>query len=478
MSILYEDNLQSVPCEKRSEILLNRPESQWFERKGIKIRPVDIARPIIAFANAEGGLLVIGASNGKVAGLNYNPKFENEVRQAIHDYIRPHINVPIEKMKLINSSGDLDEVLLLMVSPSDTVYEDQSGKCFMRVGDDSRELKYNDRRELEYNKGLRQYDGEIVKDSTTQDLDSDLISKYCVKIGYKGKDPFSILRARFLLSSDNRQTNACHLLFSKHPQDVFPQASVRVTKFLADEQGVGAKLNIDSDNDYRLYDNIPNLIYQATDIIDRIITKRKSLGNNNEFVFNDIIPRDAWLEGLVNALVHRSYSLSGDYVHIEIYPTRIEVISPGIFPGLANTSDLMNISRFARNPRIARVCTELGFGQELGEGIKRIVTEMRKAGYIDPIYTQNSGNVKLRLEAVMRLGDELLSKLPKGSDLVLNTIRMSPNGMGTGEIMDKLVMSRPTISLRLKRLEEMGLVTHKGKSPTDPRAIWVLNYRQ
>ena len=89
MSILYEDNLQSVPCEKRAEILLNRPESQWFERKGIKIRPVDIARPIIAFANAEGGLLVIGASNGKVAGLNYNLKFENKVRQAIHDYIRP-----------------------------------------------------------------------------------------------------------------------------------------------------------------------------------------------------------------------------------------------------------------------------------------------------------------------------------------------------------------------------------------------------
>lgn len=228
MDILYEDNLQSVPCKKRAEILLSRPESQWFERKGIKIRPVDITRPIIAFANAEGGLLVIGASNGKVAGLNYNPKFENKVRQAIHDYIRPHINVPIEKMKLINSSGDPDEVLLLTVSPSDTVYEDQSGKCFMRVGDDSRELKYNDRRELAYNKGLRQYDGEIVKDSTTQDLDSDLISKYCAKIGYKGKDPFNILRARFLLSSDNRQTNACHLLFSKHPQDVFPQASVRV----------------------------------------------------------------------------------------------------------------------------------------------------------------------------------------------------------------------------------------------------------
>ena len=50
MNILYEDNLQSVPCEKRAEILLNRPESQWFERKGIKIRPVDIARPIIGWS--------------------------------------------------------------------------------------------------------------------------------------------------------------------------------------------------------------------------------------------------------------------------------------------------------------------------------------------------------------------------------------------------------------------------------------------
>jgi ATP-dependent DNA helicase RecG len=263
-------------------------------------------------------------------------------------------------------------------------------------------------------------------------------------------------------------------LFSKHPQDVFPQASLRITKFLSDERGTGANLNIDATNDYRMDGNIPTLIRKATHIIDNAITKRKALGADGEFIFQDIIPRDAWLEGVVNALIHRSYSLSGDYIHVELYPTRVEITSPGVFPGLAKIDDLLNISRFARNPRIARVCTEFRFGQELGEGIKRIVEQMRSFGYIDPIYTQNSGNVKLRLEAVMRLNDSLVRELPNKSEAVLNIIRLHKNGIGTGEIMEQLGMTRPTASLRLKKLEEKGLVEHIGKSNTDPRAVWTI----
>ncbi|MGI0134046.1 MAG: ATP-binding protein, partial [Candidatus Micrarchaeaceae archaeon] len=132
-------------------------------------------------------------------------------------------------------------------------------------------------------------------------------------------------------------------------------------------------------------------------------------------------------------------------IFIELYPTRVEITSPGVFPGLAKMNDLLNISRFARNPRIARVCTEFGFGQELGEGIKRIVEQMRACGYIGPIYSQNSGSVKLRLEAIMRLDDKLLRELPSKSEEILNIVRLHPHGIGTGEIMGALEMTRPTV---------------------------------
>lgn len=475
MKPIYVDNLLNLPVSDRGGFLLNQLESQWFERKGIKLRSVDIARPIIAIANAEGGSLVVGVSNGEIRGLLSKPMAENDFRQAIHDYIKPSIKLSIDKVYVINSDGIEDEILFITISPADVVYEDHRGKAYLRVGDESRELNYSDRQELEYNKGVRQYDGEVIGGSNTADLEQSLVAEYAKQVGYEGGAPNDVLKARFLVNQANEKTNACHLLFSKHPQDIFPQASVRITKFISDERGTGTELNIEANHDYRLDGNIPYLIRESAQIIERIITKRKALGESGEFVFKDIIPRDAWLEGVVNALIHRSYSLSGDYVHVELYPARVEITSPGVFPGLAKMDDLLNISRFARNPRIARVCTEIGFGQELGEGIKRIVEQMRRYNYIDPLYTQNSGNVRLRLEAIMRLNDELLKELPTKSEEVLNVIRLSPHGIGTGEIMENLDMTRPTINTRLKKLEQVGLIRREGKSPTDPRAIWLIN---
>lgn len=476
MKPVYLENLLAIPIAKRADYLLNScNESQWFDRKAIKLEMKDIARPIIAFANAEGGAMVLGASNGVVAGLRERPSVENDLPQAIHDYIRPPIKITVDIVDVINTHGDPDKIMFLTIPPSDTVHEDNCGRCFLRIGDESRELRHLERLELEYNKGVRQYDGEAIYESTTEDLDLPLVREYAYSIGSKTKNPIDVLKARFLINEHNQQTNACHLLFSQHPQDIFPQANVRITRFLSDERGVGAHLNIDAKADYRLDGNIPSLIRQSIKIIEENIYKKKSLGPNGEFIFQDIIPRDVWLEGLVNAFIHRSYSMSGDYIHIELYPTRVEIISPGVFPGLAKTTDLMKISRFARNPRIARVCTELHFGQELGEGIKRMVSEMRRIGYIDPIYIQTSGNVQLRLEAFLRLDENLLRELPNRSEAVLNIIRLHPNGIGTGDIMDLLNMTRPTVSLRLQRLEEKGLIIRQGKSATDPRATWLIN---
>lgn len=472
MQPIYYDNILEIPLEHRGKHLLSLKESQYFERKSMSVKPRDIARPIIAFANAEGGALIIGVSNDSVLGLSKNPSLENDFRQAIHDFIKPPIRYSFDKVPVINDDGKEDEVIFISVDPADVVYEDQTGNCYLRVGDESRQLTFAQRQELEYNKGVRQYDGELIKGSNLDDIDKDLVYEYAEKIGYHRPQKLNVLKERFLASTEGEQTNACHLLFTKHPQKVFPQASIRITKFLSDERGTGSELNIDAGHDYRLDGNIPTLIRQSIEIIDRVITKRKALGENSEFVFQDIIPRDAWIEGVVNALIHRSYSLSGDYIHVELYPTRVEVISPGIFPGLAKMDDLLNISRFARNPRIARVCTEFGFGQELGEGVKRMVSLMRGLGYVDPIYTQNSGSVRLRLEAVMRLNKTLLDELPSGSEAVLNIIRLNKAGIGTGDIMEQLRMTRPTASLRLKKLKEKGLIEHIGKSNTDPRAVW------
>lgn len=48
-------------------------------------------------------------------------------------------------------------------------------------------------------------------------------------------------------------------------------------------------------------------------LVDRWVPKRRALGPDGKFTGVPLIPRDAWLEGLVNAVVHRSYSMAGDH---------------------------------------------------------------------------------------------------------------------------------------------------------------------
>jgi len=172
-------------------------------------------------------------------------------------------------------------------------------------------------------------------------------------------------------------------------------------------------------------------------------------------------------------VVHRSYSLAGDHIRIEIFDDRMEVSSPGRFPGLVALSDPLDAPRFARNPRIARVCADLSFGQELGEGVRRIFEEMRSAGLEDPLYRQTAGGVELTLSAEPA-ERELEARLPDETRIIVGALRKADR-LSTGEVAELLGdIGRPTAIRRLRTLQDAGLVRWVGKSPTDPRAYWTL----
>lgn len=160
---------------------------------------------------------------------------------------------------------------------------------------------------------------------------------------------------------------------------------------------------------------------------------------------------------------------------VEIFDDRIEISSPGRFPGLVDLGDPLKATRFARIPRIARVCSDLNFGQELGEGIRRIFEEMRHAGLTDPIYRQTAGSVELKLlaEPVDR---RLEAGLPESTRAITAALRTAGR-LSTGEVKDILGVSRPVAQRELSALKEAGVIEWMGKSPKDPRAYWRLRTR-
>jgi ATP-dependent DNA helicase RecG len=157
---------------------------------------------------------------------------------------------------------------------------------------------------------------------------------------------------------------------------------------------------------------------------------------------------------------------------VEIFDDRIEIESPGRFPGIATTRNPLEVTRFARNPRIARVCSDLNFGQELGEGIRRMFEEMRLAGLGDPNYHQTAGSVRLTLSSTP-VDRELEARLPLGARELVKVIRESGR-VSTGDVVALTGRSRPTVIRQLRALQHAGVIEWRGHSPKDPRAYWEL----
>lgn len=457
------------PPDQIGEALTLVREDQWFDRKSARIAPRDLANALIGMANAEGGTIAVGLSNGDVEGTDNDPKRRDAQTQAPVDFIVPAAHIHNRLLPCTDRGGGKNHLLLFEVDPSDVVHENQRDEVYLRVGDETRRLTFSQRQELLYDKGQASYETRLVAGATVDDLDPAPLDSYARAIG--APNAVRLLQARGL-ARDRSLTVAGCLLFAREPQEFQPEAYVRVLRYRGTERGAGARQQLIADE--RCDGPIPRQLIDARNAIQELQPTRRALVEGGRFGSVGLIPEDVWLEGLVNAVAHRSYSVSGDHIRVEIFDDRIEISSPGRFPGIVDPADPLNSVRFARNPRIARVCADqhFGFGQELGEGIRRMFAEMRDARLMDPIYRQTSGSVELTLLA--EPADRALEeRLPPEARVITAALREADR-LSTGEIAELLEVSRPAAIRRLRAIEDEGLIRWVGKAPNDPRAYWTL----
>ena len=96
-------------------------------------------------------------------------------------------------------------------------------------------------------------------------------------------------------------------------------------------------------------------------------------------------------EAIVNAIIHRDYRLNRD-IFIRIFDDRIEVESPGVFPGNITPSNIVRMGTRARNPLLSANLREFPFAPNIdaGEGVKMMFSEMAQAELYPPQYRQNT----------------------------------------------------------------------------------------
>ena len=157
-------------------------ESQYFDRKSARKDDKEIAKHISAFANSAGGKLVIGIEdNGEITGFKRDGArdIENFERSALTT-CTPTPIVHKDRIPVINSSGENDLILVLDIeaSANHSVARASDDEVFLRQNDKSVRLNREQVLALEYDKGQRVFEDELVEDSSLDDIDHEVLNRY------------------------------------------------------------------------------------------------------------------------------------------------------------------------------------------------------------------------------------------------------------------------------------------------------------
>src|SRR5690348_11626241 len=214
--------LESAP-QDLSPALAAIPEDQWFDRKSFRVSPRELANLEAGFANADGGIIVVGIHDGTLEGTDSSVAHRNELCQAHIQYCQPPVPTTSRLVECRRSDGQADQLLVLEISPGQTVYANVKDEVFLRIGDENRRLTYAQRQELLYDRGHGSYEGRVVDSATAEDLDDNLLIGYANALGHP--DPDRLMRARGLADGPNL-TIAGVLLFAEHPQRFVPESFI------------------------------------------------------------------------------------------------------------------------------------------------------------------------------------------------------------------------------------------------------------
>lgn len=459
--------------------IVNESENKIFDRKSSKVKPGDLAAIISAFANAEGGAIVIGVNDKTRAIEGINALDANQINDLVSapkDVCIPMPQYHEEFLPVINKNGQADRLLILHIDANhEQIIRTVNGLTFLRVADRTKELRGDDLRILEYSKNVRHFEDEFNADATIEDLDTDLLDAYKEILNANDMTYEQLLSARGFIRKQNglpKLTNAAVLLFAKNIIQFYPNCRIRFIRYDGTKARTGLDINIT--RDYNIERPILGIIQEAKDFISSQLREFTALNpSTGKFQIVPEYPEFAWLEGIVNAVTHREYALAGRYILVSMYDDRLEIESPGKLPSIV-TLDNIKETRYSRNPRIARILTDYGWVRELNEGVKRIYTDMEKFFLDDPVYSEPGQSVRLVLKnnIVMRnlrkkgralefIGEDIWVKLDKLDHEIL-AILASNKAVGTSALAVHTKKSFVTIGSHIKKMLKMGIVCANG----------------
>ena len=404
-------DLSPAQATDRITALLAASENRTLDFKRISGKQGRMYEAICAFANTEGGLLVIGIGDAKAMkpgdkpqsrlfGIEENPEGFDNFRTELLTRFTPAIT-KLHWMRLPCTlhNGQPGHVVLLRVEKSDQVHSIVGDGTWTRMDASNRELSAADIAELAYRRGIRSAETESVAVSLDL-LDTPVWRSFVSSRGLRaGNQAEQLLRtglADKLKQADGTEEvlprRAAVLLFAEEPGSLLAghgtRADMRLMVYEGKAAVPGATPNLrKKPKTIRgpLIEQIDGAVRQVLDALTEGITLAGS-----GFRAKHVYPERVVKEAIVNAAIHRDYRLNRD-IFIRIFDDRIEVESPGTFPGSITPDNVGRMSSKARNPLIAQNLREFPVAPNIdaGEGVKMMFAEMAAAQLYPPQYRQS-----------------------------------------------------------------------------------------
>ena len=422
-----------TPAELRK--ILSRGEGQFVEFKSAWDRSTEppkrlwrkalrrkIADVVAAFANADGGLLLVGVDDdGTASGHGYRDKHVDGLFAVPRRRLTPPVDCRTDRL-----SFDGHEILAFQVPIAPEAVMIEGNGFPYRVGAEIiRELQevINERKQAYRRVG---YEQRFRPDATVANLDMELAESFLRDTPVGGRPILDALSYYGLIERDARDwrvTNAALLLFARHPALRWhPRAGLRVFRVAGMEIEYGRSRNVTQIG--RADPPLATAIHVITELARHQVRRTERLTGLH---FRDVpeYPDFAWQEALVNAVAHRDYEVQSRETEVWFFEDRLEVSSPGeLLPPV--TVDSLREGRHAhatRNPMLVRVLADTEIMRDEGEGVARVFREMEDSLLREPEMASESGLFTITLfnapakESIKPGWDQFLTTLPISDDL-------------------------------------------------------------
>ena len=388
--------------------ILKAGEGSKVEFKQDGIRPEQLAREIVSFANMNGGRIVLGVEDdGSVSGVRRGNLQAWVMDTVIGRCVVPPIIPDYEEVAMDGGEVAVIDVPAGVAKPY-AVKRGERLDYYLRIGNTCQLASREQMARLFESGGLVSVEKMPVHGSDAEELDDRRLREYFERIlGDDDADDWGRkLLYRDLLVDNGRGELRCsyaaYALFASEPRQRLPQAGLRLMVFPGPDMDYDASLDEVLDLPLVGLGERAKGRFIEQSLPERTLSylqphiSRERLSGMTRSRFWDY-PVEVVRELLVNAFAHRDWTRQND-TRVVVYRDRMEVTSPGALPNGMTIDKIKAGQQSPRNTHIVRILRDYGLMDDRGMGVRRkVIPLMRERNGTEPDFEATEDSFKVTL---------------------------------------------------------------------------------